>query len=119
MRKDIAYACRQSSKKNELKPHLKQTWCIGQFKADFIARMEDILSLYSEPYDPQYPVLCFDERPCFLIGEVVSPLPMQEGQVRSDKKIKIDWQFSIEAARSKMNKHYRDVFADNSRYKET
>jgi hypothetical protein len=46
--------------------------------------MEDILSLYSEPYDPRYPVLCFDERPCFLIGEVVSPLPTQEGQVRKE-----------------------------------
>ena len=33
--------------------------------------MEDILSLYAEPYDPQYPVLCFDERPCFLIGDEV------------------------------------------------
>jgi hypothetical protein len=67
-----------------LKPHLKQTWCIGTVNADFIARMEDILSLYSEPYDPQYPALCFDERPCFLIGEVVSPLPVQEGQVRKE-----------------------------------
>ncbi len=38
---------------------------------------------------------------------------------RSEKKIKIYWQFSIEAARSKMNKHYRDVFADNSIYQET
>ena len=253
MRRDFAYPRRQDSQKNELKPHLKQTWCIGRINADFIARMEDILSLYSEPYDPQYPVICFDERPCFLIGEIVSPLSMQEGQVRkehyayekngscsllaaiepltgrrlaqvrpqrtkreyamflkelasllpdaikirlvqdnlnthnfsslyenlpaaeafalaqrfefhytpkaaswlnmiecefsaisrqcldrriptierlekealalvkerSEKKIKIDWQFSIEAARSKMNKHYRDVFADNSTYKET
>jgi hypothetical protein len=38
---------------------------------------------------------------------------------RSEKKIKIEWQLSIEAARSKMNKHYRDVFADNSIYKDT
>jgi hypothetical protein len=38
---------------------------------------------------------------------------------RSEKRIKIAWQFSIEAARSKMNKHYRDVFADNSIYKGT
>jgi hypothetical protein len=215
--------------------------------------MEDILSLYLEPYDPRYPTICFDERPCFLIGEVVSPLAMQEGQIRkehyayekngscsllmaiepltgrrlaqvrpqrtkreyamflkelaamypdaikirlvqdnlnthnfsslyenlpaseafalaqrfefhytpkaaswlnmiecefaaisrqcldrriptierlekevltlvkerSEKKIKIDWQFSIETARSKMNKHYRGVFADNSIYQDT
>src|SRR5262245_36722987 len=215
--------------------------------------MEQILWLYGQPYDPQYPVICFDERPCFLIGELVAPLAMQSGKVRkehyayekngscallaaiepltgqrladvqpqrtkreyalflkelakmfpaaikirlvqdnlsthttnafyerfsaaeafalaqrfefyytptsaswlnmiecefsalarlclnrriptieqlkkdvlalikerSEKKIKIAWQFSIEAARSKMNKHYRDVFADNSIYKVT
>lgn len=43
--------------------------------------MEDILGLYALPYDPLYPVLCFDERPCFLIGEVLAPLPTQEGKV--------------------------------------
>jgi hypothetical protein len=235
-----------------LKPHLKQAWCIGRINAGFIARMEQILWLYGQPYDPQYPVVCFDERPCFLIGELVAPLAMQSGKVRkehyayekngscallatiepltsrrladvqpqrtkreyalflkelaemfpaeikirlvqdnlsthttnafyecfsaaeafalaqrfefyytptsaswsnmiecelsalarlclnrriptierlkkevlalikerSEKKIKIDWQFSIGDARSKMNKHYRGVFADNSIYKE-
>jgi hypothetical protein len=46
-----------------LKPHLKQTWCIGQINAEFIARMERLLWLYQQPYDPRYPVICFDERP--------------------------------------------------------
>lgn len=50
----------------------------------FIAQMERILWLYALPYDPLYPVLCFDERPCFLIGEVVEPLAMQSGQVRKE-----------------------------------
>jgi len=35
---------------------------------------------------------------------------------RSEKKIKISWQFSIETARSKMNKHYQRLLADNSEY---
>jgi transposase len=215
--------------------------------------MEHILWLYSLSYDPAYPVVCFDERPCFLIGEKVDPLPLQSGQVqkehyayekngscallaaiepltgqrlakvflqrtkkeftqfcqalakaypkakkirlvvdnlnthnassfyenlpaeeafalaqrfefhytpksaswlnmieiefsaiareclnrriptieklekevlalvkeRSDKKIKIHWQFSIESARDKFNKHYQQVFDDNSKYKNT
>ena len=34
--------------------------------------MELILWLYLLPYDPAYPVVCFDERPCFLIGDVVA-----------------------------------------------
>ena len=43
--------------------------------------MEQILALYALPYDPLYPVICLDERPCFLIGDKVAPLAMQTGQV--------------------------------------
>ena len=46
--------------------------------------MEQILGLYAQPYDPLYPVVCFDERPCFLIGEEVAPLALQSGQVRKE-----------------------------------
>jgi hypothetical protein len=46
--------------------------------------MERILWLYALPYDAHYPVLCFDERPCFLIGDVVEPLALQSGQVRKE-----------------------------------
>ena len=42
--------------------------------------MEHLLHLYALPYDPAYPLVCFDERPCFLIGEVLSPLPMEPGR---------------------------------------
>ncbi len=77
----FTYASREDFQKNELKPHLKQTWCLGQLDSRFIAQMEQILWLYAQPYDPAYPVVCFDERPCFLIGEVVAPLLMQAGHV--------------------------------------
>ena len=40
--------------------------------------------LYALPYDPRYPVVCFDERPCFLIGERVEPLAMQSGFLRKE-----------------------------------
>ena len=43
--------------------------------------MERILWLYSLPYNPAFPVVCFDERPCMLLGEVVAPLPVKEGHV--------------------------------------
>jgi len=46
--------------------------------------MEQILWLYALPYDPLYPVVCFDERPCFLIGEAVSPLNPSPGQVAKE-----------------------------------
>lgn len=46
--------------------------------------METLLALYKLPYDPNYPVICYDERPCFLIGETVAPLAMQSGRVRKE-----------------------------------
>jgi len=36
------------------------------------------------PYDPRYPLLCFDERPCFLIGDLGEPLSLQSGQVKKE-----------------------------------
>ena len=46
--------------------------------------MERILWLYALAYDPDYPVVCFDERPCFLIGDKVDPIAMQSGEVRKE-----------------------------------
>jgi hypothetical protein len=47
--------------------------------------MEDILDLYAEPYDPRYPLVCFDESPYQLLSEVRQPLPVAPGQpVRYD-----------------------------------
>lgn len=77
---DFAFSSRRNSKKNRLQPHLKKTWCIGIMNSMFIARMERILWLYGLPYDPRFPLLCYDERPCFLIGELVTGLQMKAGQ---------------------------------------
>lgn len=46
--------------------------------------MENILHLYGLPYDPKRPLVCFDERPCLLHGEVAVPLPMQPGRPRRE-----------------------------------
>jgi len=46
--------------------------------------MEVLLALYSLPYDPDYPVICYDERPCFLIGETIEPLVMRSERVRKE-----------------------------------
>ena len=34
------------------------------------------------PYDPKRPLIDFDERPCFLIGEAGAILPMSPGKAR-------------------------------------
>ncbi len=38
---------------------------------------------------------------------------------RSRKQIKITWQFSVQAARTKLNTHYTRVHPDNEKLKET
>ena len=42
--------------------------------------MEDVLDLYAQVYDEQYPQICFDERPCQLISEKRTPSSAQPGQ---------------------------------------
>jgi hypothetical protein len=46
--------------------------------------MEQVLWLYALAYDPDYPVVCFDERPCFLIGDVVDSMALQSGHLRKE-----------------------------------
>jgi hypothetical protein len=38
---------------------------------------------------------------------------------RSRKHIRIHWQFSLQAARSKLNTHYTRIHPHNEKYKET
>lgn len=44
--------------------------------------MENILRLYALPYDENYPLISFDERPCFLIGDKVKGFECKSGQVK-------------------------------------
>lgn len=46
--------------------------------------MEQVLDVYEQPYNPNRPVLCFDERPCQLIGDVLVPIPMKPGRVQRE-----------------------------------
>lgn len=43
---------------------MKKCWCIPpEHNAAFVAAMEDVLEVYSRPYDEAYPVVCMDEKP--------------------------------------------------------
>ena len=66
---------------NALKPWRQKRWCIPRIDGEYVARMEDVLDLYAEAPDPKRPVVCFDESPTQLIGEVRHPLPPKPGQV--------------------------------------
>ena len=41
--------------------------------------MEEVLDLYAQPYDSRFPVVCFDESPYQLVGEVRHPQLSQPG----------------------------------------
>ena len=47
----------------------------------YVARMEDVLDLYAEEADQKRPVICFDESPTQLIGEVRLPIPAAPGRL--------------------------------------
>ncbi len=66
---------------NDLKPWRKDMWCIPQIDGEYVARMEDVLDLYAEAPDPNRPVVCFDESPVQLIGEVRQPIPPRPGRL--------------------------------------
>ena len=45
-------------------------WCVPELNAEYIERMEEVLEIYERPYNPQEPVVCLDEKPVVLHGEV-------------------------------------------------
>ena len=71
-------------KANELKPWQHKQWCLGKLTDHFLWRMEEILHLYERPYDPKRPLICFDERPCQLLEDVLAPLAMESGQPKRE-----------------------------------
>src|SRR6266481_387309 len=76
---------RARSKKNILKPHLKEQWVIPPHRnTAFIAAMEDVLEVYRRPRDPNKPLLCVDESSKQLTLETRTPIPMQPGQLRRE-----------------------------------
>jgi transposase len=63
----------------EIKPWQKKMWCIATIDAEYVARMEDVLDLYSEQPSNDEPVVCFDESPTQLIGEARVPIAASMG----------------------------------------
>ena len=54
-------------------------WCIPpEQNAEFVAKMEDVLEVYTREYNPERPVVCMDEKPYQLLDEYITPIPMSE-----------------------------------------
>jgi hypothetical protein len=45
-------------------------WCVAELNDAYIAKMEDVLETYEQPYDPKQPVVCLDEKPVTLHADV-------------------------------------------------
>jgi transposase len=73
---------RRALREAGIKPWLRKCWCIPTAGSEFVWRMEDILSLYAEPYDPKRPLVCFDEQSVQLIAETRRPIPARPGRPR-------------------------------------
>jgi hypothetical protein len=72
---------RQVLEHNELKPWLNKQWCIPpKNNAEFVCQMEEVLSVYTRPYDERRPQVCLDETSKQLVSETRVPLPLQPGQ---------------------------------------
>lgn len=79
---ELSYeTARQVLAENELKPWLREEWCIPPTEnASFVYHMEDVLDVYQRPFDPRHPLVCFDESPVQLVRETRQALPMKPGQ---------------------------------------
>jgi hypothetical protein len=55
-------------------------WCVAELNEDYIAKMEDVLETYEQPYDPQQRVVCLDEKPVTLHADVRPASPALPGR---------------------------------------
>jgi hypothetical protein len=71
----------QVVKKNCLKPWQKKMWCIPPRRSgEFVAAMEDVLSVYKRRYNPRRPVVCFDETSKQLVAETRESIATEPGK---------------------------------------
>ena len=55
-------------------------WCIAPHaNAAFVCAMEDVLSVYKQPYDPDHPLICMDETSKQLTLETRRPIAARSG----------------------------------------
>ena len=70
--------------KGGIKPWQHKGWCVPAVSAEYVWRMEDVLSVYADTPDPAHPVVCFDELPYQVVEDARPPLPAQPGRPRRE-----------------------------------
>ena len=74
---------------------MREKWCIPTVGAEFVWHMEDVLDIYTIPYDPRRPQVCFDEHVVQLISEKRQPLPAKPG-----RPARYDYEYKREGTRN-------------------
>ena len=123
-------AIREMLNTNQVKPHLSKYWCIPKANdAGFVANMENVLGIYKREYNPELPVICMDEKPIQLLGEVrdrINAKPLRKdpdtGIPKPGELQKIDYEYSRKGTASifmftEPLKGWRHVFTLPSRTK--
>ncbi|WP_302358759.1 hypothetical protein [uncultured Mitsuokella sp.] len=64
--------------------------------ADFVACMEDIIDVYERPYARKRPVVCLDEKPLQLLGEVREPITGHQHISVRERRTALDWAEEIQ-----------------------
>jgi hypothetical protein len=54
-------------------------WCVAELNEDYITHMEDVLETYEQPYNPEQPVACLDQKPVTLHADVRPASPAAPG----------------------------------------
>lgn len=57
-------------------------WVISEITPEFEKHMLDVLEVYERPYNPDYPVVCFDELSRQLLAATRKSLPMKSGSIK-------------------------------------
>ena len=67
-------------KEHDLKPWQYKMWCVPSINDVYKDRMNEILDVYEKDYNIKEPVLCLDEKPVALFGDVRKMMPFGEGK---------------------------------------
>jgi hypothetical protein len=71
---------------------LKEQYCIPpKASAEFVCNMEDVLEVYTQPFDPKRPLVCMDETSKQLLSDIQEPLPIQSSQ-----PLRVDYEYQRE-----------------------
>jgi hypothetical protein len=93
-------------------------WCVADLNEDYIAKMEDVLETYEQPYDSQEPVVCLDEKPVTLHADVRPASPAKPGrEARRDNEYDRRGTANVFCAvEPKAGRHFTYATPDRSAY---